>query len=588
MLSSLEEKIESEIEESVPNSDIAVDVTDEVAYLSGTCKSWQDYVDAGHIAGERNGIKGVVTDVDVEEVEKEEERDLPEDFPEEVVKEDQDVVIVGGGVSGCFIARELSRYDLDVTLIEKEKDVSLGASKANNGCVHVGIDQSVGTLKHELCLKGNAMFDEVAEELNIPMRRIGTLLTITERTLPEKVMSFMPSFLNKFFLKKIIPRIVTFYGKMKNVPGLETLSAEEVKEMEENICDDVLSGVLMKTMGIIPPYELVVALAENAVENGVDLMLDTEVTEIIVDDDNEVEGVQTDQGIVEGDYVINAAGVFADELAETANAREFTIHPRKGSLIIFDKKETDHYDHVVSELRFGTDEHTKGGTAMKTPEGNPEWGPTAVEIPDRTDKSVTQEEINQILEKYGYLFPEFNTGSMIRYFAGLRAATFTEDFFIEASDKAPGLVNVAGIQSPGLASSPAVAEYVVDILDSEGLALEEDPDFNPVREVPYKFQEASDEERKELVEEDSKYGRIMCRCEKVSEKEIVEAINEPVPALTIDAVKRRTRAGMGRCQSGFCMPRTMKLISEELDIPITEVEKRGGGRVASRKTKEGK
>ena len=583
----LAEDIEEDIGDKVPNSNVKVELEDQVAYLSGRTETWEEYVDAGHIAGENDDIRGVVTDIDVEEVEDNQTEGAEKESPDEVLKETQDVVIVGGGVSGCSIARELSKYDLDVTLVEKELDVSLGASKANNGCVHVGIDQGKETLKHKLCLKGNSMFDDLTEELDVPFRRIGTLLTITDRTLPEKVESYLPSFLENILLKHVIPKIVTLYGKMKNVPGLEKLSDREAKELEPNLKDDIYSGVLMSTMGIISPYEWVIALAENAVDNGVDLMLDTEVIEILSDEDNQIEGGRTDRGVLEAEYVINAAGVYADELAETVGAREFTIHPRKGSLIIFDKNNSDYNDHVVSELRFGGDEYTKGGTAMKTPEGNPEWGPTAVEVSDKEDKSVTEEEIGKILDKYGFLFPDFETGGMIRYFAGVRASTFTEDFFIEASDKAPGLVNVAGIQSPGLASSPAIAEHVVGILGSEGLEVEKDPDFDPERGGTPRFEEMSEEERKELVEEDSRYGKIICRCEKVSEREVLDAIDEPVPALTVDAVKRRTRAGMGRCQSGFCRPRVINILSEELDIPVEEVKKKRGGNSVTRRTKEG-
>ncbi len=584
MFGSKSDDIKEEIDGQLPDTEIDVEVEDNVAFLNGWVETWEEYVDAGHIAGERDDIKGVVTDIDVEE--KDEEGKVEKETPDENVKEKQDVVIVGGGVSGCFIARELSRYDLDITIIEKELDVAMGASKANNGCVHVGIDQDKGTLKQELCLKGNAKYDEIVEELDVPFERIGTLLTITDRTLPDVVTSNMPDFLKNFLLKNVIPKLVTLYGKRKNVPGLEKISGEKAKELEPNLRDEVYSGVLMKTMGIISPYELVIALAENAVNNGVDLMLDTEVTEILTDEKNSVEGVQTDKGVIKSDYVINAAGVYADELAETAGAREFTIHPRKGSLIIFDKKEANYNNHVVSELRFGGDEYTKGGTAMKTPEGNPEWGPTAEEVPEKENTSVSEEEINQILNKYSYLFPDFETGNMIRYFAGVRASTFTEDFFIEASEKAPGLINVAGIQSPGLASSPAIAEYVIDLLDSEGLELEEDPNFEPERESPPKFSELSEEEKEELIEKDSKYGKIACRCEKVTEKEIVDAINEPVPALTLDAVKRRTRAGMGRCQSGFCRPRTIKILSRELNIPVDEVQKKKGAKVVAGRTKE--
>lgn len=584
-LKSLDEKIEEKILERVSGVELDVDVRENVAYLSGMVHTWEEYVEAGHIAGEMSGIKGVVADIQVEDIPPKQEEG-EKDEPDEVVKENQDVIIVGGGVTGCSIARELSRFDLEVTVVEKELDVSMGASKANNGCVHVGIDPSVGTLKRELCIQGNSMYDKLTEELDVPFERVGTLLTITDRTLPEEISSKLPDFLENFLLKSIIPRIVSLYGKIKGVPGLEAISSKEVERVEPNLTDEVYSGVFMPTMGIISPYKLVIALAENAVQNGVDLMLDTEVTEILVDEENKVQGVQTDRGIINGDYVINAAGVYADELAETAGAREFTIHPRKGSLVIFDGKKEGYTNHVVSELRFGGEEYSKGGTAMPTPDGNPEWGPTALEVPDKDDTSVTSEEIDEIFEKYGYLFPHFDTDSEIRYFAGTRASTFTEDFFIEASGKAPGLVNVAGIQSPGLASSPAIAKRVLDILKSEGLNMEEDPDFNPERTSPPDFSEISEEEKEKLVREDSKYGKISCRCEKVPEGEIIEVINRPVPALTVDAVKRRTRAGMGRCQGGFCKPRVTQILARELEVPVEEVKKKKNGKMFSRRTKE--
>ncbi len=578
-------RIAKKIRERVPSAEVDVQVEDGIAYLSGRTGTWNEYLGAGYAAGGMKGIRGVVADITVDGMPKKELR--RPDRPKEVIKEDEDVIIVGGGVIGCFIARELSRYDLKVTLVEKELDVATGASKANNGCVHVGIDPGKGTLKHRLCLRGNAMFDKVAQELDVPFRRVGTLLVITDRTLPENVASKIPDSLRKLVLKYVLPHMVLLYGKRKNVPGLRKIPKEEVRQIEPNLTDDYHSAVLMPTMGIISPYELVIALAENAVENGVDLMLDTEVTGILVNEKNEVEGIQTAKGIMRGKYVINAAGVYADELAETAGAREFTIHPRKGALIIFDKKLAGYTSHVVSELLLGQDKHTKGGTAMLTTDGNPEWGPSAIEVPDRDDTSVTSDEIHDILKKYAHLFPHIEAGSMIRYFAGVRAATFTEDFFIGASRKASGLINVAGIQSPGLASSPAIAEYVLDILRAEGLGMEEKPGFNPIRESPPKFSELSVAEMEKLIREDTRYGNIMCRCEKVTEREILDAIRAPLPALTVDAVKRRTRSGMGRCQGGFCLPRLIKVLARELDVPLEEVQKKKGGKVISSRTKEG-
>ncbi|MCD6467584.1 MAG: NAD(P)/FAD-dependent oxidoreductase [Methanomicrobia archaeon] len=474
--------------------------------------------------------------------------------------------MIGGGVIGCFIARELSRYNLEIVLLEKESDVACGATKANSGQIHTGVGEESGTLKKKLCAEAWPMYDKITEELDVPFKRNGLLVVITKDTLPK-----IPSFIGNFISKYIIPYIVMRKGKdVGDKPRI--IKRDELLRMEPNITDRALVAVFMPGYGIICPYKLTIALAENAIQNGTKVLLETEVRDILVED-KKVRGVMTNRGTIETQFVINAAGIFADEIAEMAGAKEFTIHPRKGSILLFDKEEEGYVNHQVSELRFPQDPYTKGGGVLMTVDGNINWGPTAIEVPDKEDKSVTREEIEGIFEKYGFIFPNFPKNSVITYFAGLRAATYKEDFFIKASKNIRGFVNVAGIQSPGLTAAPAIAEMVLKILKDAGLKMEEKENFNPMRKASPVFDKLSVEEKKKLIEKNPLYGNVICRCEHVTEGEIIDAIHSPLPALTIDAIKRRTRAGMGRCQGGFCGPRVAAILARELGIPLEKITK---------------
>ncbi|RLF42902.1 MAG: FAD/NAD(P)-binding oxidoreductase, partial [Thermoplasmata archaeon] len=302
------------------------------------------------------------------------------------------------------------------------------------------------------------------------------------------------------------------------------------------------------------------------------VMLNTEVVDIEVEG-GRVKSVVTTKGTIDADFVINVAGLFADEIAEMAGAREYTIHPKKGSTLLFDREYGHYANHSMSMLKFPRMEHYKGGGIMLTVDGNIQWGPTIAEVGDKEDRAVTSEEIEQIFQYFSPLMPSFPKKAVIAYFAGLRAATFTEDFFIEPSKKVKGFVHVAGIQSPGLAASPAIAKMVLGILRDEGLEMREKENFNPFRKKPLVFRELSKEEKKKAIEKNSLYGKVVCRCEQVTEGEVVDAIHSPIPALSVDAVKRRTRAGMGRCQGSFCLPRIAKIIAREANIPVEEVVK---------------
>ena len=560
-------------------SKIKISVKKGIVYLDGEVNSWSEVIELGHAAGEMKEVKGVINNILAREVkEKKREKNLPKGTYNPHLPKRADVVIIGGGVIGCFIARELSRYNLEIVLLEKESDVACGATKANSGQIHTGVGEESGTLKKKLCAEAWPMYDKITEELDVPFKRNGLLVVITKDTLPK-----IPSFIGNFISKYIIPHIVVRKGKdVGDKPRI--IKREELLRMEPNITDRALVAVFMPGYGIICPYKLTIASAENAIQNGTKVLLETEVRDILVED-KKVRGVMTNRGTIETQFVTNAAGIFADEIAEMAGAKEFTIHPRKGSILLFDKEKEGYVNHQVSELRFPQDPYTKGGGVLMTVDGNINWGPTAIEVPDKEDKSVTREEIEGMFEKYGFTFPNFPKDSVITYFAGLRAATYKEDFFIKASKNIRGFVNVAGIQSPGLTAAPTIAEMVLKILKDAGLKMEEKENFNPERKVSPAFDKLSVEEKKKLIEKNPLYGNVICRCEHVTEGEIIDAIHSPLPVLTIDAIKRRTRAGMGRCQGGFCGPRVAAILARELGIPLEKITKDGNSNMFVGRTK---
>ncbi|BCV24654.1 NAD(P)/FAD-dependent oxidoreductase [Gelria sp. Kuro-4] len=468
--------------------------------------------------------------------------------------EEYDVVIVGAGITGCGIARELARYDLRILVVDKEEDVCCGASKANNGMVHSGYEPKPGTLKAKLNVRGVELYPRWAAELDFKLVQTGSMVAaFSEEELPA--------------LEKFLER-----GKVNGVPGIEIISGDEARKKEPNLSPEIIAVLWTPSAGYVEVQQVVLALAENAVANGVRFLLGAEVTDVLVEG-GRVQGVVTTRGTFRSRYVINAAGVYADKVAEMAGAREFTIHPRRGTLIVFDKREGKHLSCFIGAV---PGEYTKGGGPMTTPDGNPLWGPSAIEVADKEDTAVSAEDLRQVIEKDGRFIPNFPTDTVITYFSGNRPATYTEDFFIEPSAKVHGFVNVAGIQSPGVASSPAIAEMVVGIM-KEYEPLHERPDFNPYRKRFVPFRERSREEQAALIAADPRFGHIICRCEHVTEAEIVRAIHSAIPARNVDAVKRRTRAGMGRCQGGFCGPRVAAILARELGVPVTAVTKKGPG-----------
>jgi glycerol-3-phosphate dehydrogenase len=534
-----------------------------VIKLSGRVDSWGDVVDFGHLAGSLEEVKGVINELYTAENIKENMKVKAKiNVEKDKLIKKTDVLIVGAGITGSAIARELAKYELDITIIEKNNDIAEGTTKANNGMVHSGYAATPGSLKAELNVKGNAKYDKWAEELKFDFDRTGSFVVGFSEGDRKQI--------EKYYEK----------GKKNEVPGIEILTGDEAREIEENLAKEVTSALWTPTAGYVAPYEVAIALAENAVENGVEVMLDTEL--IAVDtENNKINRAYTNQGSIECSYLINAAGVYADQVAEMAGDRQFTIHPRRGTLIIFDKEKGKVLKRAVGTT---PSQHTKGGVAQRTPEGNPLWGPTAVEVADKTDTAVSQEDLDTIINKFTSIVEGIDKKDMITSFSGVRAANYKEDFVIEASEKIRGLIQAAAIQSPGLASSPAIAEKIVEIFLSEeqrlkllGRAVEEKEDFQPERMVNKPFHLCSNQEKEKLLSEDPAYGHVICRCENVTEAEIVRAIHGKIPARTVDAIKRRTRAGMGRCQAGFCGPRVVKILARELGIDPKKITKKGEG-----------
>ncbi len=554
------------VEKGLEKYNLQIRADEGLIHLSGSVDTWDQVVTAGHLAGSLKGVLSVVNEISAA-------WGAPPPYivppGDESVIGSADVVIIGAGIVGSAIARELSRFKLTVVVLEKEADVACGASKANNGMVHSGIVQEPQSLRSTLNLRGNALFEDLCIDLDVPFQRCNMAVTVFNE--------------EELFLLELLK----LRGEMSNIPS-ELLSGEKLLSLEPSLSSKIKGALLAPSTAMTCPYKLTIACAENAIVNGARFYLNTEVT-ALEQKEGAIYKVVTTRGSFLTGCCINAAGVYAGRIAEMAGPPEFTIHPRKGELIIFDKEgASSHAAIATGILEISRDPYTKGGGTMLTVEGNPEWGPTAWEVSDPEDTAVTAEGLKLILDKFGPLMPGFDPHrTMITYFAGIRAATYTEDFHIAPSKYLQGLIHVAGIQSPGLAAAPAIAELVVQILSEEGLTLQEKQNFNPQRRERGQFSALSLSEQNRLIGIDRRYGHIVCRCEQVSEKEIVDALQRPLPALTLDGVKRRTRAGMGRCQGSFCLPRLISIMSRELKIPPEKLTKSGAGSpLFSRRTKE--
>ena len=473
-----------------------------------------------------------------------------------------DVAIVGAGVTGCAIARQLARNQLKIALIDAAEDVAMGASRANSAIVHAGYDCPPGSLEARLNVEGNALFTEWCRDLDVPLKRVGTLVVAFNEEEEQT-------------LRELYER-----GLKNGVPGMRLISGEEARGMEPMLAETVTQALLAETGGITCPYELTIACAENARRNGAEWLLGHAVQGI----EAEPEGFVIDLGEekIAARRVINAAGVFADEVARMIGDDSFTIHPRKGEYVLLDRGgERPEMVIFPTPTKMG-----KGILVSPTVDGNAFAGPTAVDMEDKRDTSVTQEGIDKLTTLARKTTPGLNLRAVITSFAGIRAQPSTGDFIIRPSEKDPRLIHAAGICSPGLTSAPAIARMVEELVAASGLTLSPRADYEPKRAHMRAFRHMTDEERAAAIAENRLYGRVICRCETITEAEIVEAVRRG--ARTVDGVKRRTRAGMGRCQGGFCSPRVMEIISREAGIPMEELTKFGGNsRMVAGRTRGG-
>ena len=462
-----------------------------------------------------------------------------------------DVVVIGAGVVGGMVARELTRYRLSVCLVEKANDVATGATKANSGIVHAGFDAKVGSMKAKMNVRGSEMMEQVTTELGVKYKRNGSL-----------VIGFTDEDLET--IKKLYQQ-----GIDNGVKGLSIIDGEELHRLEPNLSENARGALLAATGGIVCPYELNIASVGNAMDNGAEFIRNFEVTAI-----ETIDGgyrVRSGERFVDAKYVVNSAGLYSDTVAAMAGDTEIRVTPRKGEYILLDKE----CGGVVSHTIFRTPTKMgKGILVTPTVDGNLMLGPTAENIEDKEDISTTAVGTGGILKNAQEVLKTVPGGKNITSFCGLRAAGNTGDFITEMTK--PHFLNLAGIESPGLTSAPAIAEYVVELLGKDGLALEKNEKFDPHRAPTHLFRELSAEKKNEMIKKDPRYGKIVCRCEQITEGEIVDAIQRNPGARDIDGVKRRTRSGMGRCQGGFCSPSVVELLANECGVPFEAVTKCGG------------
>lgn len=475
-----------------------------------------------------------------------------------------DVVVIGAGVVGGFVARELAKYKVKTCLVEKRNDVAMGATRANSAIVHAGFDAKPGSLKAKLNVRGSQMMEEICRELGVKYERCGSL-----------VVGFNDE--DRETLKELYSR-----GIQNGVKEVFLLSREETLELEPNIGDGVVCALYAPRGAITCPYELTVAAVGNAMDNGVSLKCNFDVTGI--EKCGDLYKVKSENEEIEARYVINCAGVYSDEIAKMVGDDSFTVTPRRGEYMLLDKECGGHVTRTVFRCPSGMG---KGILVSPTVDGNLILGPTAENVTDKENPLTTPEGFAKIRKQANEQVKGIDFSKVITSFGGIRSIGSTGDFIINSPKE--NFFNVAGIESPGLSSAPAIAEYTVELLKSKGALLERNESFSGVRRPSHYFKELSREEKNEIIKERPEYAHVICRCETVTEGEILDAIRANPRPTDIDGVKRRTRATMGRCQGGFCTPYIIELLSKELGIEYDKVTKFGGGSYINKgKTKGGR
>lgn len=535
---------------------VSVELKDGCIRVTGELDSWKDILDACSMCATKKSKVHVVNDIVLKGAEP-----IPVRTP--MVEDDAvdgatpDVLVIGGGISGCAIARELKKFNLDVLLVEKEADFAMQASGRNDGEVHVGVDLSLGSLKQKYVLLGNRMYDQVCKELDVPFRRIGQYAGFTQG-----------------YLLPIVACLVAYRRFHDGVTDATIELRKKMLKKNPGFNPDFKFAMYNELAGIVSPYNMTIAYAENAAQNGAKMSLNTMVKDMKVED-GVIKEVVTNRGTIYPKVVVNAAGVFADDIAELAGDRFYSIHPRRGTDTIQDVKSGKIVDAVASiqlinKERFTS--HSKGGGIMKTVHGNVLAGPDAVECREKEDYATRPESVAGIYKKQKQTVPAASERDIITYFTGVRAPTFEEDFVLEWGRKCKNLYHAGGIQSPGITAAPAFAIDVAKEVAGK-MNASRNPDYNPIRKGIPEVNKMSPEERAELIKKNPDYGIIICRCEEISKGEIIDALNSPYCPPTVDAVKKRVRPGMGRCQGGFCSPLVTKIIAEQTGCSLSDVRK---------------
>ena len=477
-----------------------------------------------------------------------------------------DVIVIGAGVVGCSAARVLSQYQLKVLVLEKGNDICSGASKGNSAMVHAGYDPEPGSKKAIYNVLGNAMFDELCSELEVPFERSGTMIFATNEEEMHEVEK----------LKKL--------GDINGVPGVRVLGQQELREMEPHMGKDVIGALFAPTGGIVCPYSLVIAMAENAAINGVEFKLDTEVTGFKKQDGQW--NVITNNGVFQTKLIFNCAGTHSDRLNNMVSEDKFYITPRYGSHILLDREYIKYVDTTICQTptALPTGGHTKGMGIMPSVDGTVILGCDAEDCDDPDDVRCTARSLQRIIDYFekvwkhlpiGDCVSRFPMDGIINAYGGLRAHCDRDDFIIGEVSDAPGFINAAGIESPGLTAGPAIGACLSELAAAK-LRAKKNENYRPGRNAMRRFRDMTKEERLEAIRRNPDYGKIVCRCEQVTEAEIRDAIRRPLGARSINAVKMRTRAGMGRCQGGFCSSRVLQILCEELNLDPLEVTQSGG------------
>ena len=466
-----------------------------------------------------------------------------------------DVVVIGAGAVGCAIARELSKYEIRVIVVDKNEDVGGDASKSNSAIIHTGYDATPDSLESQLVVAANPMYDEIVKDLDVPFKRIGAIL---------------PAFTDEQFEK--LPEIKAKAFKNR-VYDVEYKSGDELLAIEPNLNPEVKGGLYIPRESIIDPFILVQALAENANANGVEFLLNAKVTDIKTEN-GKIKSVVTTKGEIETTYVINSAGLYCDEIAEMVGKAEYKVVARKGQFYILDKKTNCQVNYIVLPI---PTKITKGKLMCPTIHGNMLVGPTAEDQESKVDKSTSTEGLASIEKDVRNLIPNVNLRDTITQYSGLRPNRNPEGLHVDTYEDLYGYINLSGVRSTGLTLSVAMGKYVAQVMLNIGAKMVLKDNFIKTRKGIVKFSEQTREVQDELIKENPLYGNVICRCETITEAEILQAIHRPLGAKSVDAVKRRVRAGMGRCQAGFCGPKVLEILARELGVEPTQINKNNDG-----------